>query len=280
MAEDNNRIFREGRYEKMIADGDENIVTMGIYHPAQGRNRRMREEFGKFEQMIWALKNGNARTMQNVTERLDEVIERGIVLFILKQSGAGRCVMFAIAQTDTSRFAGWSVVRGGEYWKKLVRQAEKEVVFTKPHKIYIAERRRTCEKKGAVKSEFYAGKCKRYFDPAEDAFDTFGMYGEMRLQYLINCERKVYWHLVLNGELENHLEWVQESTEECRDSYFDLFLNVFPSPEIEEFDRWLLHMEYVYEFAECSAIRDSVLMYRGDVESLDEQRKMEVEMRG
>lgn len=358
-AMEKDRMFCLERLEKVLEGGDENIVTLGIYHPPQGRKRRVWEELGKFERMIWALKNGNAGTVRNVADRLDEVIEQGIVLcvvpshraadcnlsgiarvakrlaangrmdgvdalirlktveklsgggrrelqvhydsvvydntfdfvgktvllmddvtttgnslvacrnIILKQSGAGRCVMFAIAQTDTSRYAGWSVVRGGEYWKKLVRQAERDAVFTKPHKIYIAERKRACEEKGAAKSEFYEGKCKRYFDPAEDMFDTFGKYGEMRLRYLINRERQVYWYLVLNGELENHLEWMQGITEAYRDSYFSDFLNVFPAPEIEEFDRWLLHMEYVYEFAESSAVRDAVLMYHGEDECLE-----------
>ena len=42
----------------------------------------------------------------------------------------------------------------------------------------------------------------------------------MVLGQMLNQE---YWHLVLAGELENHLAFVQEGTEKCLRNYLDIF---------------------------------------------------------
>ena len=201
---------------------------------------------------------------------------------ILKKAKAKRCVMFALAQTDRSRYWGWSVIKGGNVNK--TGELIGNICLTNPYKIYLAEKKRVCEEKDRIKSDYYDGRYKRFFDPEEDSFDNAGEFGELRLTYLKMHKRQEYWHLVLTGELENHLAFVQEGTEKCLRNYLDIFMEVFPISDCESSGERMFHLIFVSEMARMSAIRDMVFMSNGEggcLESdIEELKQLKMLVRG
>ena len=372
--EDKGRFFSDDRYERMIAEGDERIVSLGWYHSYRDSNRRVSKAFGAFDKSVLDLKRRKcsavrlfAKTVASILEDdvavcvvpghnasdanvsgiadvarlvcrqgksdavdalirlktvgklsdggkrerkvhydsvvynngidlsgrrvvlLDDVTTTGNSLYacrntILKKSGASRCVMLAVAQTDWRQYWRGRAFMAAERRFKgaLLIESADEVKLEKPYKIFLEEKKRLCMENGPMKSEYYEGKYKRFFDPEEDEYDDwiFGHYG---MENLKKRDKYQYWHLLLNGELENYMADLQECCEELMDSYLKMFMNVFPAPDPEAGGEWLLYMDWMYEYAATSVLRDVIVCPDGgagnveaDIKELEEIKRSHI----
>ena len=176
---------------------------------------------------------------------------------LLREGGAKSVEMMAVAKTSIEdSHKGWCVYKHGNKVALEDWEIDSDVSAVQ---MFFAEKKK--ESRGRkVESEYYPGKYKKYVDPSAEGIETFGKYGDMRLSYLWQHFRKVYYYMMLNGELENHLEMIQESAEKIYESTMNGYKYKYPAPSGNNFDEWYAYIRRLSEMAEDEVINDIVLM--------------------
>lgn len=175
---------------------------------------------------------------------------------LLRDSRVKRVVMMVVGNTTGENcHKGWSVFKNG---KKVSLEAWEIDSDVNAMQMFFAEKRKECGDR-RLESEYYPGKYKRYVDPFVDGIETFGIYGEMRLAYLKRHFKNVYLYMLLNGELENHLEMIQEIAEENYESVMTEYLYKYPAPSGGDYAEWYAYMYQIYHMVEDKVINEIVL---------------------
>ena len=88
---------------------------------------------------------------------------------------------------------------------------------------------------------------------------NLGKYGTLRLAYIREHRQGLYWELLLEGKLNEHLEVTDEIARERMDRIIPLLLNAYPAPDkASDPIGWTAHMNSLKAMAEESVLRELV----------------------
>ena len=84
-------------------------------------------------------------------------------------------------------------------------------------------------------------------------------YGSLRLAYIREHRQGLYWELLLEGKLNEHLEETDKTARERMDRIVPLLLNAYPTPDkAADPVGWTAHMNSLKNMAEESVLHELV----------------------
>lgn len=88
---------------------------------------------------------------------------------------------------------------------------------------------------------------------------NLGKYGTLRLAYIREHRQGLYWELLLEGKLNEHLKETDKTARERMDRTISLLLNSYPAPDkASDPIGWSAHMNSLKAMAEESVLREFV----------------------